>query len=187
LDFDDRKKTITGEIVSIDGVKGEKIITVKYSEKNSDYYEIRKIMQGKGIVEFEKKMKINGEDHILGYSLDELYYDDGPIESEIKLFLKSYNKAWENYYNNKESKIFDFVDQDSALASSILSFEKSDNTKITFLDLIVESVLVDENQYQIKVNESFIIAEDEEQYIQKNERKYTLIIEKNNFKILRIE
>ena len=187
LDFDNNEKTITGKIESIDVINDEKIIKVRYSEKNSDYYEIRKIIEGKGIVEFQKNMKINEEDHILKYSLEDIYYDDGPMKSEIKIFLESYNKAWENYYNDKKQGIFSFIDKNSALSSNISSFRKIDNTRITFLELIVKSVLVDGNQYEIEVNESFSVKKNREQYIQSEKRSYTLIRKDENFKIIKIE
>lgn len=187
LDFDNNEKKITGKIESIDVIDSEKIITVSYSEKNSDYYEIRKIVQGKGIVEFQKNININEEDHVLGYSLEDIYYDDGSMKSDIKKFLESYNKAWENYYNYKIKEIFNFIDKNSPLTSNISSFRKTDNTKITFLELIVKSVLVDGNQYQIEVNESFSVKKNGKQYIQSEKRIYTLIRKEENFKIIKIE
>lgn len=187
LDFDDNRKTITGKIESIDIIEGEKIITVSHSEKNSDYYELRKIKEGIGVVEFEKNIKINEEDHILGYSLDDFYSNDGSIKFQIKTFLTDYNKAWENYYNNQEPDIFDFIDKNSALASNISEFKKTDNTKIVFLGLVVKSVLKERNQYHVEVDESFRVIRGEEEYIQRNERKYILIEEDENYKILKVE
>lgn len=187
LDFDNNKKTIIGAIESIEFIEGEKMITVRYTEKNSDYYEVRKIKEGKGVIEFEKKLKINNEDHILGYSLKDFYNNDESIEYEIKTFLMSYNKAWQNYYNNQESKIFDFIDNQSTLVSEIKAFKKTDNTEIVFVELVLKSVSKDQNQYQVEVNESFSITKDEEHYIQSSVRNYTLVKENKDYKIIKVD
>lgn len=187
LDFDNRQRVITGKIEAIDYTEDHKVITVKYSEKNSDYYEIRKIMTKKGIVEFKKYTKVNEAYHTLGYSLESFFYNDNSIESEIKAFLVDYNKAWANYYNNEDTKILDFIEEGSFLRSSILTFDKNEKTEITFLDLSVETIETNERQYKIKVEETFIIKNNGEESIQKNTQKYTLTKENNDFVILKIQ
>lgn len=187
LDFDNNKKTVTGKIQSIDLIDGKKVITVKYSEKNSDYYEIRKMMQGKGVVEFEKKIVMNDEEHILRYSLNDFYTNEESLDYEIKTFLKAYNNAWQNYYNNHDSEIFDFIDNESTLVSEIKAFEKNDNLEIDFIELELKSVLVNDNRYQVEVNESFNIIKDEEEYIQSSIKKYTLVKENMSYKIIKVE
>lgn len=187
LDFDGNKKIITAEIQAIDFVDSDKVITVKYNETNSDYYEKRKIMQGKGIIAFEQSVKMNQESHILEYSLEDFHYRDRLLKSSIKSFLESYNNAWEDYYNNDISDILVYIDENSDLISSISSFEKTDNAEIIFLDLSLKSIVVDDNKYEIIVDESFRIKRNGEQYIQNNEIKYTLIKRGENFKIVEIE
>lgn len=187
LDFDDRQRIITGKIETIDYVNDEKVITVKYSEKNSDYYEVRKIMQGKGVIAFEQNIEVNQEYHQLGYSLENIYYSNELIVYELKGFLEDYNNAWENYYNNDSTEILDYVEKNSSLASSLLSFEESANTQIDFLDLSIEFIQEDGNQYIIEADETFIIQKNGEEAIQSNTRKYTLIREGKSFRILKIE
>jgi hypothetical protein len=187
LDFNNRQRTIIGKIESIDYIEDKKIITVKYSEKNSDYYEIRKIMAKKGIVEFKKNTKMNEAYHLLSYSLEEFNSNDDSIKSQLKVFLDNYNKAWAKYYNNGDLKILDFIERDSVLESNILSFNKNQDAEITFIDLSVQSIDSHERQYKITVEETFIIKKNGEESIQKNIQKYTLIEAGNDFVILKIE
>gem|GEM_PF-6018954 len=187
LDFDGKQQSIIGQIEAIDFINNAKVITVKYNEKNSDYYEIRKITEGKGIIEFEQNIKMNAYDHTLGYSLENFYNSEESIKSKVKTFLISYNNAWEKYYNNNDLEILDYVDKSSEIFSSVTSFIKKDDTKIVFLDLSVASIKVEENLFEIVVDESFSIRKNGGEFIQSNKRKYTLMKRDESFKILKIE
>ena len=50
---------------------GLKTYTVLYKDKSSDFYEIRQIRQGAGIIFFEKNIRLNNEPIVMGYYLYE--------------------------------------------------------------------------------------------------------------------
>jgi len=187
LDFENKQRMITAEILAIDYEEDQKMITVKYSEENSDYYEIRKIKEKKGIVEFKQNVMINQERILLEYSLESFNNNEDSLKSEIKGFLVGYNNAWEDYYNNKELEILDYIQKDSVFESSILRFEKNDETEISFIDLSVESIQLDKSQYKVEVDESFNVKKNSRDSIQRNSRIYILISTDNGFRIIKIE
>ncbi|HHU63301.1 MAG TPA: hypothetical protein GXZ32_03710 [Clostridiales bacterium] len=70
-DKEGRDVELECEITNIEEIDGLKQYTVVYRDKNSEYYEKRRIKEGVGVVFFEK-LYINGEDSFeIGYSIFE--------------------------------------------------------------------------------------------------------------------
>jgi hypothetical protein len=187
LDFENQQHVIKAEIQAIDFENNQKTITVKYAEENSDYYEVRKFNQGKGVIEFKQNIKINQENTLLGYSLESFNSNDDSLKTEIKRYLVNYNTAWQNYYNKEDLDILEFIKEGSILKSSILTFDKAEESRITFIGLSVEFVQLEDGQYKVSVEESFSVEKNNEDSIQRSTRIYTLTREDKGFKILKIE
>lgn len=67
-DAEGNTTTLDSEITSVEETDMGMIFTVRYDDPNSDYYEERKIQEGKGIVSFEKIMFNEGDSYTAGYS-----------------------------------------------------------------------------------------------------------------------
>lgn len=60
---------LNSEITDINEIDGAKIYTVRYEEQDSDYYEVRMIQEGVGVVSFTKLVNLSDESFEVGYGL----------------------------------------------------------------------------------------------------------------------
>lgn len=187
IDFNDRKKNITATIESIEFIDSKKVITVIYKEDESEYYEVRKIMEGKGIIDFKQNSLINNNYQELKYSLTKLYNEEISINDLIEIFLRNYNEAWADYYNDDNLDIFDYIQNNSTLELNILAFAKNDQVSIRFKNLSIESIKILENEYIVNINEVFYVINEDQEYSQSYEKEYVIIKEEGQFKIKSIE
>lgn len=56
-------------ITEVKEEEGNKVYTVRYQDKNSDFYEERRIKEGTGVISFETVWHSNGEAIVMGYYL----------------------------------------------------------------------------------------------------------------------
>jgi len=187
LDFQGKQVDITSKIKSIETVAGKKVITVKYEEDKSDYYEVREIKEGIGVVDFKQNLLVNGNYQELEYSLSRFYPEIMTKDQVLENLLVRYNKAWANYYNNDTLEIFEYILENSILESNILAFGKMESVEISFEKLTIESIEVDEDVYTVLLEEVFNVVNEKETYEEKSTKTYTIIKKGNAFKIKSIE
>jgi hypothetical protein len=70
IDKEGNEAVIDSEIIAVEVENEKKIYTVKYQHTSSEYYEIRKIMEGVGVVSYTRLWKdLEGNSFDIGYSL----------------------------------------------------------------------------------------------------------------------
>ncbi len=75
IDSDEKVSTLTGTIENIETDNGT-VYTVRYENSNSEYYEIRKIKENSGVIQFEKSIFYDGDAFPVQYSLYKLNRDE---------------------------------------------------------------------------------------------------------------
>ncbi|HHV60737.1 MAG TPA: hypothetical protein GXX49_10715 [Clostridiaceae bacterium] len=63
------ERHLNSEITKVEELDGKKVYTVEYRDRDSDYYEIRTIEEGTGVVSFARLWNPDGEAFEIGYSL----------------------------------------------------------------------------------------------------------------------
>lgn len=161
IDDSGSSKTLECSIVDIQFQDGKKIIKIRYNEKYSDYYEIREIMEKKGIISFEKNIKYKNDNFNISYNLKDhninIENGNGKNDDElaIRIFLNKFNNEWEKHFNTKKSDIFTMISEDSRLNEMFKEIEISE-VKIEFKELEVLEINKANDKYYVLVSEKYI-------------------------------
>ena len=97
IDNSGNSKTLDSSIIDIQFKNEKKIVKVRYDEKYSDYYEIREIMEKKGVISFEKNIQYKNDNFNISYTLKDydINIENGKNDDElaIKIFLNKFNHS----------------------------------------------------------------------------------------------
>jgi|GEM_PF-1833748 len=162
------KVKVTAEIVDVTSDE----VTVAYRD-DKEYRERRVLKKGYGITEFYKVYQFEEASAITGFSID-LAYDDHQtpeeddvellydatsrikIPSDINALMLAYNVAWEEYVNDGNPAVFDYVEPSSMAFEKIqkVTGEDTDIDFISFKPLEYDEDL-NENMADITLMEAF--------------------------------
>jgi hypothetical protein len=184
VDNEGNKGVIEATITNVDFENGKKIITVKYNEKNSDYYEIRRIMEKKGIISFEKEINYEKNSYNFGYVLKDRNNDLNQVQDDFKLhiemFLNKFNIAWQNYFNTNNDEIFKMILKDSDLNEIFNKMELS-KIKIEFKELTIIEISKKNDKYYVNVNEKYLKKLGDEEQIDEAITEYIIVQENGEY------
>lgn len=181
IDSQGKKVTLNGEIIEITEQPEGKIYKVLYKESDSDYSEVRKIQEGKGVVDFVKTLKYQNESMEMAYHLYEMNqgkdsYNLGTDNSEIdkiKGTIFKYDELWVDFVNRGDVGIMEYVIAGSPVANMISSFVR-DGTKQKYLGIEIKSVNINGAEATADVYEKLEQTKDGESEVKEYEWVYKL-------------
>lgn len=162
IDSQGKKVKLRGEIISIEDDDQGRIYKVRYEEEGSDYSEIRRIQEGRGVVDFVKTLKYQDQSMELSYHLYEL--KEGVLAplsetsvnqsdvDQVKGTIFKFDELWIDFVNQGNKDILNYVIEDSPVKSMIDHYSR-DNSKYKYLSIEVGNVTISGNEALAEVYE----------------------------------
>ena len=150
-DIDNKSVKVRGEIIDINNET--QTLVVKHTTK-SGYYEERTITKSEGVTGFIRLVVFKNESSVTGYHKIETSESSSGqassteerivIPSKLFALILGFNSAWQNYINQEDSEVLNFVKADSEAHKKITAVDHSQTTAVEFIsfypyDLVVES------------------------------------------------
>ncbi|HAS73605.1 MAG TPA: hypothetical protein DCS67_05625, partial [Clostridiales bacterium UBA8960] len=168
VDADNKKIKVTGEIMSID--EETHAIVVKHSTP-SGYFEERTIVKEQGVTSFIRLVAFKNESSLTGYHIVENSSSKPEenldleerivIPSHLFALILGFNMAWENYVNEADDGIFDFIISDSEAQNKITAVDHTQIIAVDFISFYPYEMDYDHSGVKIYVIESYKSDSDE--------------------------
>lgn len=160
VDSQGKKVEIQSEIIDIEDNPGGKIYKIIYKETNSDYSEVRKIQEKRGVVDFVKTLKYADQSMEIRYSLSQLLPPDQNRSEEnlsseidqVKGIIFKFDELWIDYVNQGDTAVMDYVFEDSPVAQMIQAYQRNDDRQ-KYLSIDIKDVKIEKNTAYARVYE----------------------------------
>lgn len=160
VDSQGKKVDIQSEIIDVEEHPDGKIYKIIYKEEKSDYSEVRKIQEKRGVIDFVKTMKYADQSMEIRYSLSQLLPPDPKREAQsassetdqIKGIIFKFDELWIDFVNQDDPAVMDYVLADSPVAEMIQSYQRNEDRQ-KYLSIDIKDVSIDKNTAYARVYE----------------------------------
>lgn len=160
VDSQGKKIEVQSEIIDVEDHPDGKIYKIIYKETNSDYSEVRKIQEKRGVIDFVKTMKYADQSMEIRYSLSDLLPPDPKREAkssssavdQIKGSIFKFDELWIDFVNQGDTTVMDYVLEDSPVAQMIQTYQRNEDRQ-KYLSIDVKDISIENNTAYAKVYE----------------------------------
>lgn len=159
VDSQGKKVKVSGEIIELEEAPEGKIFKILYTENNSDYSEVRKIQEHRGVIDFVKTLKYQDKTMEISYHLyrleapqEAVAVEDTSEYDKIKGVIFKYDELWIDFVNHGDTEIMNYVAPGSAVENMISNYVR-DETRQKYLSIEIGEIQVVGSEATVKVYE----------------------------------
>lgn len=171
-----KKMNLKSTITNIQNIEGKRVVTVAVKEEDGPYYELRKIKEGIGVIEFKKMMRLESESFEVSYHLDEsvvtapnavvqnessIPQSSVQIDPKIEQAILNFDYAWIEYVNTGKEDVYNYLVKEGSADRLIKTFRR-DGSKQKFLEVKVNRVEILDNKATAWVKERILRTRNDE-------------------------